>query len=303
MTNIHNHTDTSLTPSVPLPEVYVGLPQWQHNHWPHSWFASYPKNDNQLSHYALECNTVEGNTTFYSLPHADTAARWEASVGEHFSFTFKFNQQITHVHQLQYCEDEVAAQLAALAPLQHKLGLMLLQLPASFGPQKSEILATFLAQLPANINVAVEVRHPAFFAKGEEEKTLNQLLITHDANRVIMDTRALFTGPCHNDILKEVREKKPKVPVNVIATGRFPTVRFVGNDTSSDNAACLRPWVSKIHEWRTEGKRPYFFCHRPDNKDAPWLAQQFIDMYNQQYPDAALPNLSIKKHPSQNALF
>ena len=84
--------------------LYIGLPMWQHSHWPSTWFANYPKSDNGLSLYAKECNTVEGNTTFYSLPHQDAVARWCDSVPDHFRFTFKFHQNITHVHQLQHCD-------------------------------------------------------------------------------------------------------------------------------------------------------------------------------------------------------
>ena len=207
------------------------------------------------------------------------------------------------MHQLQHCEEEVAQQLSLLTPLKDKLGVMMLQLPASFGPDKLGVLEQFLAALPTELNVAVEVRHLAFFAKGDEEKALNQVLIRHNANRIIMDTRALFTGPCNNALLEEVRDKKPRVPVNVIATGSTPVVRFVGNDVDDDNLRCLTPWVKKVHQWLNDGKDVYFFCHRPDNKDAPWLAQQFIDLYNFQASSHAFNNLSIKHQPEQNPLF
>ncbi|PRO68186.1 DUF72 domain-containing protein [Alteromonas gracilis] len=282
---------------------------WQHSHWPSSWFANYPKSDNGLSLYAKECNTVEGNTTFYSLPNEDAVARWCESVPEGFRFTFKFHQNITHLNQLQYCDEEVAQQLTLLRPLKEKLGVMMLQLPASFGPEKLSVLDTFLAALPQEINVAVEVRHLAFFAKGDEEKALNQLLIRHGANRIIMDTRALFTGSLdaggtvRRAMFEEVRQKKPRVPVNVIATGNTPIVRFVGNDVDEDNRRCLLPWVKKVCQWQEEGKDVYFFCHRPDNKDAPWLAQQLIDIYNDYSSHYKLNNLALRYQPAQNALF
>ncbi|WP_269916129.1 DUF72 domain-containing protein [Alteromonas sp. PRIM-21] len=289
--------------------LYIGLPMWQHSHWPSTWFANYPKSNNGLSLYAKECNTVEGNTTFYSLPHEDAVARWCDSVPDHFRFTFKFHQNITHVHQLQHCEEEVAQQLALLSPLKEKLGVVMLQLPASFGPEKLPVLDTFLANLPKKLNIAVEVRHLAFFAKGNEEKALNQLLIRHGVNRIIMDTRALFSGSLDaggadkRAMLEEVRQKKPRVPVNVIATGQTPIVRFVGNDIDDDNQRCLLPWVKKVKLWQSEGKDVYFFCHRPDNKDAPRLAQQFIDLYNAEEIAHRLDNLSIKNQPAQNDLF
>ena len=302
MTNMHNS-------AISRGNLYIGLPMWQHSHWPSTWFANYPKSDNGLSLYAKECNTVEGNTTFYSLPNEDAVARWCESVPEGFRFTFKFHQNITHLHQLQYCDEEVAQQLSLLRPLREKLGVMMLQLPASFGPEKLSVLDTFLAALPQEINVAVEVRHLAFFAKGDEEKALNQLLIRHGANRIIMDTRALFTGSLdaggtvRRAMLEEVRQKKPRVPVNVIATGNTPIVRFVGNDVDEDNRRCLLPWVKKGCQWQEEGKDVYFFCHRPDNKDAPWLAQQLIDIYNDYSSHYKLNNLALRYQPAQNALF
>jgi len=302
MTNMHKS-------AISKGNLFIGLPMWQHSHWPSTWFANYPKSDNGLHLYAKECNTVEGNTTFYSLPHEDAVARWSESVPEGFRFTFKFHQNITHIHQLQHCDEEVSQQLSLLSPLKEKLGVMMLQLPASFGPDKLPILNNFLAALPSELNVAVEVRHLAFFAKGEEEKALNQLLIHHQANRMIMDTRALFTGSLdaggasRRAMLEEVRQKKPRVPVNVIATGQTPIVRFVGNDIDEDNERCLLPWVKKVQQWQDEGKDVYFFCHRPDNKDAPWLAQQFVDLYNNSSPASSLPNLAIKAQPSQDSLF
>ncbi len=296
MTNMHKS-------ALSRGKIYIGLPMWQHSHWPQTWFASYPKTQNPLSLYCQEVNSVEGNTTFYSLPHKEAVLRWRDAVNDDFRFTFKFHQNISHVHQLQHCQEDVIQQLELLAPLKEKLGLMMLQLPASFSPDKLDNLRFFLDRLPKELTLAVEVRHLAFFAKGDDEKKLNQLLIQYNANRVIMDTRALFTGPCDSELLADVRSKKPRVPVNVIATGQCPVVRFVGNDNSDDNERCLIPWINKVLQWQAQGKDVYFFCHRPDNKDAPWLAQQFIDLYNARTQGPPITHLAIRTQPAQNSLF
>ncbi|WP_189403375.1 DUF72 domain-containing protein [Alteromonas halophila] len=284
-----------------LPTVRIGLPVWQDPYWQSTWLARQPAA--QLPAYGRRLNSIEGNTTFYSLPDPQTVTRWASAVPEHFRFTFKFNQVISHEAGLRDCEALVDQQLHCLAGLGDKLGLMLLQLPAQFGPDRLPLLAAFLKRLPDSLNVAVEVRHCAFFAKSDDERYFNRLLQDHGANRMIMDTRALFTGPSDCALVSEVRTKKPRVPVNVVATGQQPVVRFVGNNVSEDNARCLVPWINKCHQWRTEGRTPYFFFHRPDNKDAPWLAQQFIDAYNRQYPDMALPSLELAAVPAQSALF
>ena len=57
-------------------------------------FANSVKTDSQLEVYAKECNTVEGNTTFYALPHEDAVLRWRDTVDKSFRFTFKFHQNI-----------------------------------------------------------------------------------------------------------------------------------------------------------------------------------------------------------------
>ncbi|MEC9260793.1 MAG: DUF72 domain-containing protein [Pseudomonadota bacterium] len=290
MTNIHS-TST-------LGPVFIGLPQWQHSSWPKRWFAN--RSGTQLADYARQLNSVEGNTTFYHLPSPQTVDNWAAATPADFRFTVKFHSDISHKSSLQHCDTLVSEQLNLLARLEHRLGQIMLQLPAGFGPAQLPVLESFLKRLSPAFNYAVEVRHLAFFAKGEEEKALNKLLMAHGVNRVIMDTRALFTGPDDCALTAEVRTKKPRVPVNVIATADQPVMRFVGNNSEQDNAAFLQPWIDKCQQWREQGKSCYLFFHRPDNQDAPWLAQQFITAYNQRFPDFALPALHFA--PSQNDL-
>lgn len=285
-----------------LPTVFLGLPMWQHISWPNTWLVNCKSSKNQLEYYAKEFNSIEGNTSFYALPSDEALEKWQAMVPAHFAFTFKIHKDISH-NKLQFDEELLATQLSGLEKIKANLGQVILQLPAQFSPTDLPVLDRFLRILPGWLDIAVEVRHLAFFEKGDAEIAFNQLLIEHSANRVVMDTRALFTGPDTSAMLTEVRGKKPRVPVNVIATGNKPMVRFVGNDNDEDNLACLRPWINKIHAWRCAGKQPFMFFHRPDNKDAPWLAQQFINAYNNSYPEAALPELSIGSKPDQGALF
>ena len=288
-----------------LPPVYIGLPQWQHSRWPKHWFAEPAARQRGLFYYARQLNTIEGNTTFYSLPDMATVTKWAQDTPADFRFTFKLHQSITHSGALDPHHPAIAEQLALLQPLAGKLALVMVQLPASFAPQQLRQLDLLLAELTPHVNVAVEVRHLAFFSKGDEERALNQLLISHQANRVIMDTRGLFAGPADCELTAEVRTKKPKVPVNVIATGDKPVLRFVGGNDDTVNQEKLAPWIHKCHAWRQEGKTPFLFFHRPDNGDAPWLAAQFIRAYNRQYANHALPELcfpGIENH-SQATLF
>ncbi len=75
--------------------------------------------------------------------------------------------------------------LTRMSPLAPRIGQYWLQLPATFGPRELPALWHFLDSLPGEFNYGVEVRHPQFFAKGEEEQTLNRGLHQRGVNRVI----------------------------------------------------------------------------------------------------------------------
>ena len=102
--------------------------------WVGRLFATGTKQTDFLARYAEVFNTVEGNTTFYALPAPEVVARWREQVPDTFRFCFKFPKAITHDKLLVDCRDEVATFLARVAPLQHKLGTLFLQLPPRFGP-------------------------------------------------------------------------------------------------------------------------------------------------------------------------
>src|SRR5262245_55999561 len=133
------------------------------------------KHGDFLARYAEVFNTVEGNTTFYALPTPETVARWREQVPDTFRFCFKFPREITHDKLLVGAQAEVATFLARVAPLEHKLGTLMLQLPPRFGPGQLATLAQFLAALPAEFHYAVELRHDLFFAAGIEEDEVVEL--------------------------------------------------------------------------------------------------------------------------------
>lgn len=295
-------TPNSSTSTTTLPRVFIGLPIWGHPYWSDVWFGKANSGASELEHYSKTFNTIEGNTTFYSLPSEETLQKWKRATPEDFKFTFKLHQTITHENGLRHCEQLIKEQLSLLSQLENKLGSILIQLPKQFAPEHLSLLETALSVLQ-DFTTAVEVRHPLFFAKGEQEKLFNQCLLKHQANRIIMDTRGLFTGPATDTITDEVRQKKPRVPVNVIATGQNPTVRFVGGNDEHVNNKCLSPWVKKCHQWRLAGLSPYLFFHRPDNKDAPWLAATFVELYNMHYPEYRLPSIKLPAIPQQSGLF
>ena len=75
---------------------YLGCPGWGVKTWVGRLFPGGTRPTEFLERYARVFNTVEGNTTFYALPAAETVARWRDQVPDGFRFCFKFPRTITH---------------------------------------------------------------------------------------------------------------------------------------------------------------------------------------------------------------
>lgn len=254
-----------------------------------------------LSQYAQHFNSVEGNTSFYADPSPSTLLRWASSVPDDFKFTFKFHRRFSHELKLINVHNELTAWLNLFAPILEKTGQIMLQLPSAFGPNDLPKLAQFISLLPKELNFGVEVRHPAFFQKGEAEIALNQLLMASNINRIAMDTRALFAVKANTEALIDAQQKKPHLPVHAIATSEQPMARFVIANLQSEYKTFYKPWLSKVKQWLDEGKTPYVFFHTADNREAPLLARQFCQDLG--YNHKVLNPFSGEAEAHQQALF
>ena len=264
----------------------LGLAMWSHSNWQESVHGHGTKRAERLARYATIFNTVEGNTSFYATPAQQTVMNWHSATPDSFRFTFKLPQTITHQRLLQHCGQELKDFFQIMTPLIDKTGIWKIQLPAHFGPENLPALAQFLDQIPQGLTYGVEVRHAAFFAKGDAERALNRLLIDKKVNRIIMDSRPLFALPPCNVAIIDAHKKKPRVPVHAIATANNPVVRFIGQPDDAvaqlaqqgvavlpkDNDTFFDNWLTQLPQWLAEGREPYLFIHTPDNEAAPELA-------------------------------
>lgn len=242
------------------------------------WVGRYLPTDgtDTLTAYAGWCNAVEGNTTFYAVPSATTVAAWSEQAPRDFRFCFKLPRTITHDRRLRNADDEFDDFLTAMAPLADRCGPMLIQLPPTFGPDDLPALIAFIESVPRNDwTWGVEVRHHAFFPGGGSERPLNDALARNGVNRVLLDSRPLFAGPCRTPAEIDAFARKPRVPVRPVATASSPIVRLIGRTDPDATREGWRQWVPKVAEWLTAGLHPFVFVHTPDNVDALWLNRAF----------------------------
>ncbi|MGB0733295.1 MAG: DUF72 domain-containing protein [Pontibacterium sp.] len=284
------------------PLCFIGLPQWNHPEW-HNGPLAGSSPVSALARYARYFSSVEGNTTFYGLPAANTVDDWYRETPAHFRFCFKLPKRISHDLALMHCDKELTQTIRCLSGVKEKLGMLCLQLPEKFTPQSLPDLALFLRKLPHGFNYSIEVRNLSFFDKSDNEKAFNQLLIEHQINRVQFDTRALFKHPSQDKETQDALNAKPKVPLHVIATGQQPMVRFITAKDWQGTLHYLDPWIKKIGTWLTEGRSPYVFLHTPNNAHAPDVALHFAERLSTTHPEQVLLSPWLNHAIEQDKLF
>jgi uncharacterized protein YecE (DUF72 family) len=272
-----------------------------------SWVGRFLPHDTpvgrELWPYSHVLNAVEGNTTFYAAPPALSIAKWKQLAAPGFRFVFKVPRSITHDRRLREVHDDLREFVELMAPLDELIGGFTLQLPPTFGPSELGTLREVLERAPTEFRWSVEVRHHEFFG-GDARRSLERLLVAHGAERVLLDTTALFH---RTPITHEGREEwrtKPRVPLLAEALTDRPIVRFIGGDHPEFTDAGLAAWHVPVAEWLDEGRTPTVFVHTPDNSRSPVLARGFHDAIRTLVPELdPLPTPFTVLPPEQPSLF
>jgi len=281
--------------------VHLGLPIWSNKDWRGSFFTADAESETHLQQYSSVFNAVEGNTTFYGIPTAATVQKWQEQAPKDFRFCFKVPKSITHDSSLQRCDLLVKEFLKRMEPLAPIMGPMMIQLPASFGPQHMDILQRFLTRLPMSFRYAVEVRHLDFFQLGVFSDSLDRMLENYKVERVNFDSRALFSCDSKDEIVIEAQRKKPRLPYHCQALSKTPLLRFVGHPDIAQNDAFFEPWVTTIAQWLAEGRRPFVFFHMANKKWSPQLAYHLYEKLRAVVELNALPVSPVERAPHIDA--
>lgn len=268
-----------MTPSLPY---FLGCPSWRDDNWRDAFYPADARSAEYLGLYTQVFNAVEGNTTHYARPKPATVQSWADAMPAGFRFTAKFPSDISHDGDLRLNIPAAEEFMRLLAPLGERVTPWWLQLSRAFTPDRLGELAMFIDTL--QVPMAVEVRHRAFFEKGEQERALNRLLLDRGVERVCLDSRPLFSCVSSDPAVLHAQSKKPRLPVRPAALTQFPQVRFIGGPDLAANETFLLQWVEKVAQWIEEGRTPYVFLHTPDNHLAPAQAQRFHELLMARLP-------------------
>ena len=256
---------------------FLGCPVWACSRWNGTLFTAHAKREDWLHQYSSVFDSVEGNGASDALPTSAAVRRWVESTEAPFHFALKFPQVISHDHRLVGAEADTEGFLGVLHILKtaNRLGPSLLQLPPEFSPHHLDDLAGYLRALPREFPYAVEVRHHDFFDSGKNERALNQLLGEVRADRVILDSRPLFSDAPSDESERKSQAKKPRLPVHQKPIGRHPVIRLIGRNDVERVMPWVREWAPIVAGWIISGLTPYVFAHTPDELYAPRLARAF----------------------------
>ncbi|MDX2133890.1 MAG: DUF72 domain-containing protein [Saprospiraceae bacterium] len=252
----------------PSLRIYIGATGYHMKPWVGSWYPEGTKPADYLFQYGKQFNTIEHNSTHYRLPDAAAVARWREETQPDFRFCPKVLQSISHAPDLGASSTLIESFADALSGLEEKYGCAFLQLPPSFSPHQWIRLERFLLRWPAQLPLAVEVRHPEFFP---ESPLLFDLLEKHGVAAVITDV-AGRRDVCHMHV-----------------TAPRTLVRFVGNGLHETDYSRIDEWGARLAAWSANGLQEiYFFTHEPDNLLAPELAAYAAKTFRRHMPHAHL---------------
>src|SRR3982751_4083026 len=138
-----------------MPQLYVGTSGWAYPTWKPDFYPEKLAQKKFLSHYASRLNAVEVNYSFRQLVKDTTIQNWIAETPQHFRFTIKGHQVLTHIKRLKDCEEFLKRFLGTLEGLERagRLGPILFQLPPNFKADQN-VLADFLKLVPQNVRAA-----------------------------------------------------------------------------------------------------------------------------------------------------
>jgi uncharacterized protein YecE (DUF72 family) len=153
-----------------MAHLYVGTSGWAYPTWKPAFYPDKLAQKKFLNFYASKLNAVEVNYTFRQLVKETTVQNWIASTPEHFRFTIKAHQVLTHIKRLKSADEFLHRFLGTLEALERagRLGPLLFQLPPNFKADQA-VLSEFLKTLPRNVRVAFEFRHESWFVDATWE--------------------------------------------------------------------------------------------------------------------------------------
>ena len=248
--------------SPPEEGLYLGTSGWSYADWEGTVYPPATPAGARLAEYVKHFSTVEIDSTFYGTPRGTTVERWRKVAPRGFLYAAKFPSEITHERNLVNSRSEAENFVDTMQRLDDKLGPLLLQLPPDFTVEGTNVLDTFLAELPKGPSYAVEVRHRSWL-----DSDLSDLLREHRAALTLVDY--------------------PRMPRLEEATTDFAYIRWLGNRREfpsghthprKDRDDDLLWWSGVVDRFLGEGKTVFAYANNHYQNHSPSTLERFLEL-------------------------
>lgn len=266
-------------------QVLIGAPVWANREWIGKIYPAHCKPGDMLYYYARQFNTIELNVTHYQVPDESTISSWREAVTPDFRFCPKWPQVISHDSMLRGMDGLKQEFIRSVLHLEENLGTTFLQLGPTFDTGYMAVLDAFLKILPEGFPLAIEFRHPSWFADEAKFNRLLAYLQKKNTGMVITDVAG------RRDVL-HMGLSTPDL-----------TLRFVGYDLHPTDYSRTDTWIQRLRKWFDAGlQTATVFIHCGENFMAPKLARYWTKQLNQELKLNLQPPV-IRPQVVQGSLF
>lgn len=216
--------------------IRIGTSGWSYDHWTGVLYPQGTPPNARLAHYADEFDTVELNGSFYRWPTDATFTSWRRQLPPGFTMSVKAHRGLTHFRRLrspQTWTPRFEQYWQLMAP--HNEALLVQLHPAL--ERDDALLADFLGQLPRQVRVAMELRHPSW-----HKPSVYRLLERFGAAYVVMSGPGLTCRPVITSDLVYVRMHGPGDGHDRMYAGSY-----------SDDE--LHRWAQRVRRWDRDDHR------------------------------------------------
>ena len=249
-------------PRSSIPLIYIGAPIWTHKEWVGKIYPPKTQPRDFLRQYAEQFNSIELNSSFYSLPSNEQVKNWQETVPSHFKFSPKFPQSISRALR-DASVTEIRTAFETFLGFEENLGLSFMQLPPHFSPREIPVLRNFFRHIPKGFQLAVELRHENWFFN----------------HAMIPEAEALFAEFGVSSVISDVAGRRD-VLHSTLRTHQV-LIRFNGHGLHPTDYLRIEDWADRIVGWVKAGVHTvYFFIHQVDPLTMPDLAIDLIGRIN-----------------------
>lgn len=266
---------------------FLGGAEWASDKFRGSLYPQQLGKKDFLNSYAQQFDCVELNSTYYSIPSTETIRNWAHdvhTVNPRFKFCPKIPKAISHQGQLDSHFDLLPRFTDTIRLFEQHLGVCFLQLSENVSIRNLDRLLGFIEMWPADLRLAIEVRHPSWFQNKKIIQTLHLKLIERKMSWVITDVvgnqNVLHSYICPEHLL----------------------IRFVGNVRHPKDSERINNWIRELKSLsRNAPKEIYFFLHEEEWSVRP-VAENFGNSLKETF-NFTIPREMPSGHQDQLCLF